>query len=99
MLRLALIVLLPILVLSAPPPPVARSSGGVDLAMAAVAADPATSQVLADTRDSGWAWAKAVDAPDAESCQGHGRAFAAGCRAWLDTQERARDAQIAANFR
>ena len=97
MLRLSLIFLLPVLVLSAPPAPAARSPAGVDLAMAAVAADPAAP--LADTRDSGWAWARAVDVPGPEACLGHGRAFADGCRAWLDAQERARDAQIAANFR
>ena len=97
MLRLALVFLIPVLCLSAPSAPVARAPAGGDLAMAAVIADPAAP--LADTRDSGWAWAKALDVPGPEACLGHGRAFADGCRAWLDAQERARDAQIAANFR
>ena len=97
MLRLSLIFLLPVLVLSAPPAPAARSRAGVDLAMAAVVADP--TPPLANTRDSGWAWARAVDVPGPEACLGHGQAFADGCLAWLDAQDRARDAQIAANFR
>jgi len=99
MLRPSLFLLLPVLCLGAPPSDKARPPAGHDLAMAAVIAGPDTAEVPADTRASGRTWAKANDPPDAEACLGHGRAFAAGCRAYVDDRQAARDAQLAANFR